>query len=33
MRRLAREGQQPPQGFMVDRAWDILAGYYKDLAK
>ena len=33
MRRLAREGQQPPQGFMVDKAWDILAGYYKNLAK
>ncbi len=31
MRKLAREGAQPPQGFMVEKAWDILASYYKNL--
>ena len=33
MRKLAREGQVPPDGFMVDKAWDVLANYYKNLAK
>lgn len=31
MRKLAREGELPPDGFMVRKAWDILAGYYKGL--
>ena len=31
MRKLAREGQLPPDGFMVDAAWKILANYYKNL--
>jgi 3'-phosphoadenosine 5'-phosphosulfate synthase len=31
MRQLAREGQLPPSGFMVQAAWDILANYYKSL--
>ena len=29
MRELARTGQQPPEGFMVPKAWNILAEYYK----
>ncbi|CAK9300525.1 unnamed protein product [Gordionus sp. m RMFG-2023] len=28
MRHLARTGAQPPQGFMVPKAWQILADYY-----
>ena len=31
MRHLARTGEQPPSGFMVDKAWNILADYYKSL--
>ena len=31
MRKLAREGALPPDGFMVPKAWDILAGYYKNI--
>ena len=31
MRKLAREGGSPPDGFMVDKAWQILADYYKSL--
>lgn len=31
MRKLAREGAQPPNGFMVSKAWDVLANYYKSL--
>jgi 3'-phosphoadenosine 5'-phosphosulfate synthase len=31
MRRLAREGGLPPEGFMVQEAWEILANYYKNL--
>jgi len=31
MRKLAREGALPPDGFMVPKAWDILASYYKNL--
>ena len=33
MRKLAREGGTPPDGFMVDRAWEILANYYKNLTQ
>ncbi|GMR58204.1 hypothetical protein PMAYCL1PPCAC_28399, partial [Pristionchus mayeri] len=32
MRGLARSGQTPPDGFMAPKAWDILAGYYKNKA-
>jgi len=32
MRRLAREGQQPPPGFMAPKAWEVLANYYRSLA-
>jgi len=31
MRKLARDGQLPPDGFMVQKAWDVLASYYKNL--
>ena len=31
MRQLARDGQMPPDGFMVESAWTILANYYKNL--
>jgi 3'-phosphoadenosine 5'-phosphosulfate synthase len=31
MRKLAREGSLPPDGFMVEKAWNILADYYKNL--
>lgn len=33
MRKLARDGEMPPNGFMVDEAWRILADYYKNLKK
>lgn len=33
MRGLAREGQLPPDGFMVDEAWKELANYYNNLLK
>ena len=33
MRRLAREGQLPPDGFMVTKAWQVLANYYNNLNK
>ncbi len=31
MRKLARECGTPPDGFMVEKAWKILADYYKSL--
>jgi 3'-phosphoadenosine 5'-phosphosulfate synthase len=31
MRRLAREGIEPPKGFMAYKAWKILVDYYKNL--
>lgn len=31
MRKMAREGEMPPDGFMVPEAWKILANYYKNL--
>ncbi|CAH1961826.1 unnamed protein product [Acanthoscelides obtectus] len=31
MRSLARQGEQPPHGFMAEKAWHILAGYYQGL--
>ena len=32
MRQLARDGADPPGGFMAPKAWDVLAKYYRDLA-
>lgn len=32
MRRLAKEGQLPPPGFMAPKAWEVLAEYYRGLA-
>lgn len=29
MRSFAREGTDPPDGFMVPKAWEILASYYR----
>jgi 3'-phosphoadenosine 5'-phosphosulfate synthase len=31
MRQLARSGETPPEGFMVAKAWNVLADYYKSL--
>lgn len=31
MRALARSGQNPPEGFMAQKAWKILADYYASL--
>ncbi|XP_033644083.1 bifunctional 3'-phosphoadenosine 5'-phosphosulfate synthase-like isoform X2 [Asterias rubens] len=31
MRKLARSGDMPPDGFMAPRAWEILCNYYKSL--
>lgn len=31
MRKLAREGQQPPDGFMAPKAWKVLQDYYQSL--
>lgn len=31
MRKLARSGEQPPDGFMGKKAWTILADYYKTI--
>ncbi|XP_045463404.1 bifunctional 3'-phosphoadenosine 5'-phosphosulfate synthase isoform X1 [Harmonia axyridis] len=33
MRTLARQGAQPPEGFMAPKAWEILSGYYQDMMK
>lgn len=30
---MAREGQDPPDGFMAPRAWNVLKEYYKSLEK
>jgi len=32
MRGLAKSGEQPPQGFMAPKAWNVLASYYQSLA-
>lgn len=31
MRKLAREGQYPPEGFMAPKAWKVLTDYYCSL--
>ncbi|NP_001118238.1 bifunctional 3'-phosphoadenosine 5'-phosphosulfate synthase-like isoform X2 [Strongylocentrotus purpuratus] len=33
MRKLAREGHTPPDGFMAPKAWGILSDYYMSLSK
>nr|XP_013803633.1 PREDICTED: bifunctional 3'-phosphoadenosine 5'-phosphosulfate synthase 2 [Apteryx mantelli mantelli] len=33
MRKLAREGENPPDGFMAPKAWKILTEYYQSLEK
>jgi len=33
MRALARSGEQPPEGFMAPKAWNILSEYYQSIAK
>ncbi|KAJ3614446.1 hypothetical protein NHX12_018019 [Muraenolepis orangiensis] len=33
MRKMAREGQNPPEGFMAPKAWNVLKEYYKSLEK
>lgn len=30
---LAKDGIEPPMGFMAPSAWDVLANYYKSLNK
>ena len=30
MRRLAAEGENPPDGFMAPAAWDVLKAYYEN---
>lgn len=31
MRELARNGEEPPKGFMDPKGWEVLASYYKSL--
>ena len=31
MRKLAKSGEKPPDGFMADKAWKVLAEYYSSL--
>ena len=33
MRKLAREGENPPDGFMAPKAWKVLTDYYASLEK
>ncbi|XP_017318797.1 bifunctional 3'-phosphoadenosine 5'-phosphosulfate synthase 1 isoform X1 [Ictalurus punctatus] len=33
MRKMAREGENPPDGFMAPKAWTVLKEYYKSLEK
>jgi 3'-phosphoadenosine 5'-phosphosulfate synthase len=33
MRKLAREGQDPPDGFMAPKAWKVLQDYYKSISQ
>ncbi|XP_076195620.1 bifunctional 3'-phosphoadenosine 5'-phosphosulfate synthase 2 isoform X1 [Aptenodytes patagonicus] len=33
MRKLAREGEDPPDGFMAPKAWKVLTEYYQSLEK
>ncbi|KAF0989071.1 hypothetical protein HZS_3918 [Henneguya salminicola] len=31
MRRIARDGQEPPKGFMAPKAWKVISEYYRSL--
>uniref|UniRef100_A0A914NA35 Sulphate adenylyltransferase catalytic domain-containing protein n=1 Tax=Meloidogyne incognita TaxID=6306 RepID=A0A914NA35_MELIC len=31
IRKLAKEGKKPPNGFMPENAWKIIASYYQNL--
>ena len=31
MRNLAKNGENPPAGFMSQKGWDVLAEYYRNL--
>lgn len=31
MRKLARDGEEPPEGFMNPKGWEVLSNYYKSL--
>lgn len=33
MRKLAREGDNPPDGFMAPKAWKVLTEYYTSMGK
>lgn len=33
MRKMAREGTDPPEGFMAPRAWKVMVDYYQSLGK
>ncbi len=33
MRKLARSGENPPDGFMAPKAWKVLTEYYTSLQK
>ena len=33
MRQLARAGEEPPNGFMAPKAWQVLAEHYQSRAK
>jgi len=33
MRRFAREGVEPPKGFMAPKAWQVVSEYYQSLNK
>lgn len=32
MRKMAREGTTPPEGFMAPKAWDVMVEYYQSAA-
>jgi 3'-phosphoadenosine 5'-phosphosulfate synthase len=31
MRQMAKDGENPPSGFMSQKGWEVLAAYYKSL--
>ena len=33
LRKIARAGEEPPEGFMLRSGWDILASYYRSIMK
>jgi 3'-phosphoadenosine 5'-phosphosulfate synthase len=33
MRKLARDGEDPPSGFMCPTGWKVVSGYYSSIAK